>query len=141
MKEVQKASYPQELSDLEVHKSSRIYSLSPILKDGLICVDTRLSRCPHLSGVAKFPPFLPSDHPYMELLIECLHRKMGHRTPKAVMIELGMKRWVPRARQAIHRLNNQYRMCRILKGKPESDEEAMTLKYRAARGRNVTVGP
>ena len=98
MKEVQKASYPQELSDLEagkeVHKSSRIYSLSPILKDGLICVDTRLSRYPHLSGVAKFPPFLPSDHPYVELLIERLHRKMGHRTLKAVRIELRMKCWV-----------------------------------------------
>ena len=91
----------------EVHKSSRIYSLSPILKDGLICVDTRLTRCPHLSGVAKFPPYLPYDHPYMELLIEHLHRKMGQRAQEAVVIELRMKCGVQRARQAIHRLNNQ----------------------------------
>ena len=144
MKKVQKAFYPHELSDLEsgkqVHKLSRIYSLSLILKDGLICVDTILSQCPHLSGVAMFPPFLPSGHPYMELLIEHLHRQMGHQAQEAVVIELSMKCWVPRARQAIRRRKNQYRMCRTLKGKPESDEEAMTLKYRTARGRNVTIG-
>ena len=39
MKEIQKASYPHELSDLEagkqINKLSRIYSLSPILKDEL----------------------------------------------------------------------------------------------------------
>ena len=145
MKEVQKACYPIELSALEagkqVHKSSRNYSLSPNLKDGLICVDTRLSRYPHLSGVAMFPPFLPSNHPYMvELLIEHLHRKMGHRAQESVMIELSMKCWAPRARQAICCIKNQCRMYRILKGKPESDEEAITLKHRAARGRNVTIG-
>ena len=136
--------FSAELSDLEagkqVHKSRKIYSQSPMLKNGLICVDTSLSRCPHLSGVAMFPPFLPSDHPYMELLIEHLHHKMGHRTQEAVMLKLRMRCWFPRARQAICQIKNRCRMYKILKGKPESDEEAMTLKYHFVRGRNVTVG-
>ena len=65
MREVQKACHTQELSDLEagkqVHKSKKIYSLSPMLKNGLICVETRLSQYSHLSGVAKFPPVLGSS--------------------------------------------------------------------------------
>ena len=90
--------------------------------------------------MAKLPPILPPDHPYVELLIKHLHRKMGHRAQEAVVMELRIKCWFPRAQQAIRQIKNQCSMYRIVKGKPESDEEGMTLKYRAARGRNVTVG-
>ena len=66
IKVVQAESYAEELlhwrTGKAVQKRSRIYNLSPVLLNGVICVDSRLKRSPEVNPSAKFPPILTKDH-------------------------------------------------------------------------------
>ena len=63
MKLVQKEKYGSELADLQngvpLSSTSSLASFSPVMKDGLICFDTRTKRSPDLSNTARYRPFWP----------------------------------------------------------------------------------
>ena len=92
IKVVQAESYAEELSHLRtgkaVQKSSRIYNLSLVLLNGVICVDSKLKRSPEVNPSAKFPPILLKDHHYTRLLNSHIHALMRHRANEAVLVEL-----------------------------------------------------
>ena len=122
MKLVQKQKYGPELQDMEdgipLSKTSVLANLSPVLIDGLICVDTRTKRSPEISCTARHPPILARDHPYTQLLIQYLHGKMGHRAHDAVLVELRQRCWVPQAAREIRKVAAKCQICRIRKSQP-----------------------
>ena len=118
IKRVQEEEFPEELDNLKagesVGKGSRIYNLSPILIDGVICIDTRLRKSPELSATAKFPPILTKKHPYTILMIHHFHRQMGHRANQAVLAGLQQRSWMVHGLQAV---KNAVAMCQHCKNR------------------------
>ena len=122
MKLAQKEKYGSELEDLQngvpVSSTSALASFSPVMKDGLICFDTRTKRSPDLSSTARYPPILARYHPYTQLLIRHLHEKMGHRAHDAVLVELRQRCWVPQAAREIRKVATRCQTCRNRKAQP-----------------------
>ena len=124
IKAVQHKQFESELRDLKagraVNTKSRIADLSPVLIDGIICLDSRIKRSPELSPTARQPPILLRDHRYVELYIQHLHERMGHRAHEAVLTELRQHYWVPQARRAIRMVTSKCQTCRVRKSQPRS---------------------
>ena len=123
MKLVQKEKYAAELEYLKkglpLPGTSALASLSPVLKDGLICFDTRTKRCPHMStrlGTHRSWPAI--IHIHTRLLIHHLHEKMGHRAHDAVLVELRQRCWVPQAAREIRKAVARCQTCRNRKAQP-----------------------
>ena len=95
-----------ELEDLrrsgQIHPKSGLKDLSPMLKDGVIVVDSRVCRSPDLSVTTRFPPILPRKHGYTQLLMLHVHQQMAHQAHAAVLTELRQRYWIPQAATALH---------------------------------------
>ena len=70
-----------------VPKSSRIYRLDPMLKDGLIRIGGWLSRAA-LSEDMKYPIILPKQSHISSLLIRHIHERYGHCGRNDVLSQL-----------------------------------------------------
>ena len=103
-----------------MNTKSKITTLSPVLIDGMICLESRIKRSPELSRTARQPPILLRDHRYVELYIQHLHERMGHRAHEAVLTELRLHYWVPQARRAVRMVVSRCQTCRLRKAQPRS---------------------
>ncbi|XP_043203370.1 uncharacterized protein LOC122371261 [Amphibalanus amphitrite] len=128
IKTVQHEQLASELKDLKagraVRSKSKIAGLSPVLVGGIICLDSRIKRSPELSPTARQPPIMLRGHRYVELYIQHLHERMGHRAHEAVLTELRQHCWVPQARQAIRTVVRRCQACRVRKAQPHSAQMA-----------------
>ena len=107
-----------------MNSKSKIANLSPVLVNGVICMDSRIKRSPELCPTARYPPILPRNHRYVQLLIQHLHERMGHRAHEAVLAELRQRCWVPQARRAIRSVVAKCQLCIIRKARPQSAQMA-----------------
>ena len=121
---MQHEQFATELKDLKAGRAlspkSKIAGLSPVLVDGIICLDSRIKRSPELSPIARHPPIILRGHRYAELYIQHLHERMGHRAHEAVLTELQQHCWVPQARQAIRNVVKRCQACRVRKAQSHS---------------------
>ena len=84
LKTVQQAAYPMEFSELGklrsgkgVKRSSPLFRLDPILKDGLLCVGGRLARA-CIPPDAKYQIILPKSSHISDLIVDHYHKLSGH---------------------------------------------------------------
>ena len=95
-----------------VGKGSRIYNVSPILMDGVICIDTRFRKSPELSATAKWP-ILTKKHPYTILMIHNFHRQNGSPSQSGRPCRAATS-WIVHGLQAV---KNAVAMCQHCKNR------------------------
>ncbi|XP_051172885.1 uncharacterized protein LOC127289150 [Leptopilina boulardi] len=119
LKQSQKESFPEEWQRLQTTKqvpsSSKIFSLSPVFKDGLIRLDGRVTD---KNGSTFQPIILDSDNHLIKLLILHYHWKTGHHGRERVVNDLRQFYWVTKIRTAVRRSWNDCRLCTLLRKKP-----------------------
>ena len=125
-KRVQQDHYSEELSDLKagkaVKRTSSIYTLSPVLVDGVIRVSGRTNDVSHLPMPAKSPVILDRRHKFTRLLIYQHHVWARHQGQEKVMNDLRQVYWIPCARTAIRQAWRTCRECKNLSATPQPPE-------------------
>ncbi|XP_033633153.1 uncharacterized protein LOC117294746 [Asterias rubens] len=86
-----------------VKKTSPIYKMDPILKDGLLRVGGRLSRA-LLSDNAKHAIILPKAGHVSTLILRHVHKICGHSGRSHVHSSLQQKYWMPGANSSVRRI-------------------------------------
>ena len=100
-----------------VKVGSRVQNLNPYFDDGLIKVGGRISRA-CMPEHSKHPPILPKCCRVSELIIEEIHRNVGHLGRNSVMARLREKCWVINAPTAVRKVLSKCVICRKIKAKP-----------------------
>ncbi|KXJ19734.1 hypothetical protein AC249_AIPGENE21546 [Exaiptasia diaphana] len=99
-----------------VKSSSTIFKLSPIMRDGLLCVGGRLGNS-QLSLSARHPVILPRNHPVVSLLIRHYHIVSGHSGQEHVLSLIREKFWIIRGR--VRKVLRSCFDCRRRQNRPE----------------------
>ena len=115
---VQHAAYPMEFSELGklrsskgVKRSSPLFRLDPILKDGLLCVGGRLARA-CIPPEAKHQIILPKSSHTSDLIIDHYHKLSGHLGRQHVLSMIRQKYWIIKANSTVRRLLTGCCSCR-----------------------------
>ena len=118
----QQEGFKTELEELrrcgQLHPKNGLKDLSPMLKDGVIVVDSRVCRSPDMSVTARYPPMLPRKHRYTELLMLHVHQQMAHQAHAAVLTELRQRCWIPRAAMTLRSVVSRCQLCRLRRSRP-----------------------
>ncbi|XP_043482111.1 uncharacterized protein LOC122511116 [Leptopilina heterotoma] len=118
LRQSQKESFPNEWNLLqtkrEVPPSSKIVSLSPVFKDGLIRMNGRVSK----DGSGFQPIILDGRNHIVRLLILQHHRKAGHHGRERVVNDLRQNYWITSIRTAVRRSWNDCLLCKHRRAKP-----------------------
>jgi len=112
-----------------VSKSSSLFSLDPRLVHGVLRVGGRLTRA-HLLDSVKHPVILPKKAHVTTLIIQDMHRKLGHAGRNHVLASLRQKYWIIRASNAVR---NVIHIC-VSAGDPEvlfSNRKCQTYLFAA----------
>lgn len=108
-KELQMLTNPDELHGLK--KSSSLSKLDPILLDGVIRVGGRLGKAT-VSYEAKHPAIIPKESHIARLILEDVHRSVGHMGYNAVLSQLRQKYWIPNIGATLKRVLSKCVTCR-----------------------------
>lgn len=105
---------------LPVKRNSQLYKLDPVLHEDILRVGGRLSSSamPH---DAKHPAILSKNSRVATLILQHVHRKIGHCGRNYMMSQLRQKFWIPQVTSAIRRLISECTVCRRLRGQVEKD--------------------
>jgi hypothetical protein len=109
--------YDEELQSLvsqskgQLKQSSRIKKLDPFVQDGLLRVGGRLSRC-SLPYDAKHQILVPQNSPQAKLILEDVHRRVGHLGRNSMTAELRKMYWIPQAALLIKGIISKCVLCR-----------------------------
>ncbi|XP_006812905.1 uncharacterized protein LOC102809325 [Saccoglossus kowalevskii] len=95
---------------------SRLYKLDPVVKDGLIRVGGRLERAV-LSESIRHPIVLPKDSPVSHLIIDAVHKSVGHLGRNAMLNSLRQKYWILCANTLVRRAVARCIVCRRYRAK------------------------
>lgn len=99
---VQRQNFQEELTNCRkdvdqskrpTRRQSHLDKLNPEMRDGLLTVGGRLRNAP-IADVAKHQMILPKNHHVSKLLIQHIHRKVGHQGRNHILSELRQKYWV-----------------------------------------------
>ncbi|CAL8137644.1 unnamed protein product [Orchesella dallaii] len=136
---VQHESFGEELKCLLAGETcsikSKIYKLSPVLRNGLLTVSGRIAAAKDVDEDSKWPLILPPKHHFTELLIDHEHRMNVHQGRETVLSNLRRKYWIIDARQAVKRSWNRCQVCNLKKAKPIVPEMGDLPHYRLESGR------
>ena len=112
---VQRDCFKDEIEKLQAKQhvlgSSKLYTLNPVLVNGIICVGGRLKHS-DLGEEAKFPIVLPGRHHVTSLIIRKVHAINGHVGSNQVLAHTREKFWIVRGRAAIRNILNKCIACR-----------------------------
>lgn len=137
-KEVQKECFNIELNCLKnniaVPTSSKIFNLSPMLDDnGIIRINGRLSKSPHLNEYTKWPVILDPKHPYTVLLLNWHHLKANHHGQERVVNELKQKYFILQTRAAVRKTWTNCQLCKNRSAVPHAPIMAPLPSSRVTR--------
>lgn len=111
--------FPAELKVLQkgksIKKTSHVYKLNPFLQNGILKVGGRLSHAA-MPEANKYPSILPKYLKVTELIIEDIHKTIGHCGHNHVLSYLWQKYWVPNAHSFIRRILSKCVVCHRLLG-------------------------
>ena len=125
LRHVQAKHYPDELNALQgdsknrnpcVKRTSSMYKLDPFLDDGIIRVGGRL-RSSDLPHEAKHQKLIPADSLLAKLILQNIHKTLGHQGKNAMLAELRQNYWIPRAGQLLKQLVSKCVLCRKYRAK------------------------
>ncbi|XP_069109596.1 uncharacterized protein [Argopecten irradians] len=112
---VQRTDFQEEFESLQrcgkVNKSSKLRDLDPYIDNGLLRVGGRLERA-DMSFDAKHPIILPKESRMSQLLIEDVHRSVGHLGKNSILTVLRQRYWIIRANASIKRVVSRCVICR-----------------------------
>ena len=119
MQHVQSDVFRDEIVSLKrgktVRKSSRLFNMSPILKDGLLVVGGRLKYAA-VDATRKNPAILPHEHRVAHLI--CLeYHNAAHLGVEWTLSELRKRYWITKARNLIKGIKRSCVTCRKLYAK------------------------
>ena len=123
LKNVQRAAFPEEFNRLEsgndecVKRSSPLFKLDPVVRDGLLRVGGRLTRA-HISSDAKHQIIMPKDSHVSNLIIDHYHKLSGHSGRQHVLSMIRQKYWIIKANSAVRRLLRGCYGCRKREAPP-----------------------
>ena len=106
-----------------VKVSSKIKKLNPYFDSGLIRVGGRISRA-CMPELTKHPIILPKNCRVSELIIEEIHRNIGHLGRNSVLARLREKYWVINAPTAVRKVLSRCFICRKINSKPSFQQMA-----------------
>ncbi len=110
----QKKKFPEEFSGLQKGKSvkghSHIYTLCPLLENGVLRVGGRLSRS-SMPAEAKHPIILAKDLHISTLLLMHIHQEVGHGGRNHMLSKLRERYWITGASTAIRRVLSRCIIC------------------------------
>lgn len=113
-----KHDYLQLKTHLNVEKNSKLYKLSPFLDEaGVIRLQSRLQMSP-LTYSARNPAILPTNHPWVELLIKHFHDLHDHSGEEQIITSIRTKAWILNIRTAVRRVAKDCQECKNRRAKP-----------------------
>ncbi|XP_058827429.1 uncharacterized protein LOC131687365 [Topomyia yanbarensis] len=122
----QQESFPQELADLSkqphVRDSSRIISLKPILKEGILCVGGRL-RHAAVSTNRKHPYILDPHHPLTKIVVVYYHRKLFHAGQQLLISAMREQFWPVYTRNLVRQVIHECVAC--FRVRPKAQDQIM----------------
>ncbi|XP_006811454.1 uncharacterized protein LOC102805326 [Saccoglossus kowalevskii] len=95
---------------------SHLYKLDPVVKDGLIRVGGCL-ECAVLSESIRHPIVLPKDSPVSHLIIDAVHKSVGHLGRNAMLNSFRQKYWILCANTLVRRAVARCIVCRRYRAK------------------------
>lgn len=114
--------FPEELQLLNggspLKNKSRLLQLSPIMKDGLLRMQSRLKKAKNMPENTKFPIILDPKHEFTDLLIDDCHRKCGHQGRETIASELRQRYWIINMGSAIRKVAWNCWHCKKARAKP-----------------------
>ncbi|XP_070549375.1 uncharacterized protein [Ptychodera flava] len=112
---VQRQHFAQEIESVQnnqpIKKSSPIYRLDPIMKDGLLRIGGRLSHA-MLPYEVKHPMLLPRGSLVSTLILQDIHRQVGHLGRNSMLDKLRQKYWILQANTAVRQIISRCTICR-----------------------------
>ncbi|XP_072177022.1 uncharacterized protein [Diadema setosum] len=117
---VQLESYPDEMKRLAhgkgLPKNSTISSLDPMLSDGLLKVGGRLQHA-QMPSSAKHQYILPRKHHVTTLVMQHVHRRVGHQGQNHMVAEIRQKYWIVGVGVLARNIAKRCIICRKAQGK------------------------
>ena len=107
-KELQMLTKPVTLQSKGLNRLSK---LDPILNNGVIRVGGRLERAT-VSYEAKHPAIIPKESHIARLILEDVHKSVGHMGYNAVLSELRQKYWIPSIGSILKKVLSKCVTCR-----------------------------
>ncbi|KAL4009002.1 hypothetical protein ACER0C_002854 [Sarotherodon galilaeus] len=115
----QRKSYAEEISCLQrgesVKRSSHIYKLNPVLEDDVLRVGGRLSRAV-MSEDSKHPVIIAKELHISNLILQHIHKEVGHGGRNHILSKLHKKYWIPGAGTLIRSIMSRCVTCRRFHG-------------------------
>ncbi|XP_072172491.1 uncharacterized protein [Diadema setosum] len=117
---VQLESYPDEMKYLAhgkgLPKNSTISSLDPMLSDGLLKVGGRLQHA-KMPSSAKHQYILPRKHHVTTLVMQHVHRRVGHQGQNHMVAEIRQKYWIVGVGVLARNIAKRCIICKKAQGK------------------------
>lgn len=137
LKHVQETNFPEELASCRgaivpaskstrgarVKKTSSIFTLDPVLIDGLLRVGGRLRRA-SIPEDAKHQVIIPKAHHVTDLIVRHYHEVSGHSGREYVLSLLRGSFWIIHANTAVRRILSRCVDCRRRQGSPGEQKMA-----------------
>ncbi|XP_058811061.1 uncharacterized protein LOC131675956 [Topomyia yanbarensis] len=122
----QEECYPQELIDVarvhHVRSSSRIASLNPRLREGILCVGGRL-RHASVSVDRKHPFIVDHRHPLAIVIARYYHQKLFHARQQLTISTMRERFWPTSVRNLVRKVIHSCVAC--FRTKPKVHEQLM----------------
>ena len=111
IKWVQKETFPSAMKSPTNWRSTAFKKLSPVLVQGILRVDGRLSKS-QLKYEQKHPIILPSDHHVTRLIREHHHSSVGHMGASMTWTYLRNHYWVMRGGATVQKIIGKCLACK-----------------------------
>jgi hypothetical protein len=126
LRRAQEDAFEKEIACLskgvDIPHKSKLRSLSPYLKDGLIRVGGRLQNS-NVPCEQKHPIVLPSNNPITTLIFNDCHKRMLHCGPQLLLAELRRTFWPIRGRVTARIITKKCVIC--IRANPSFNEPVM----------------
>ena len=132
IRHVQEQHYEQEISQrkemisechVRVKRTSRLRKLNPMMENGLLKVGGRLKRST-LDHDMKHPVILPNTGHVPKLIVEDIHRRLGHQGREHVLGTLREKFWIVQGTSLVRKVLRKCVVCRKLMSSPVTQKMA-----------------
>ena len=121
-KKVQQEAFALEIAALKngkpMARDSRLKNLTPVIRDGVLHVDSRLSQRDGLPSNVTSPIILDNRHPYSRLLLAHHHARVGHNGQERMANEIRQKYWILNLRSSVRSIWNNCIKCKIRRARP-----------------------
>lgn len=100
-----------------VKSDSPLFSLDPVIEDGMIKVGGRIGRAP-ISVSTKHPIILPKLSCISKLILRDIHQQTGHSGRNYMLSRLGQKYWLPSANSCARYVVRCCVFCKRMQARP-----------------------